>query len=173
MTIEIITSDRLILRSAVDSDLESLYDVVFSVPEVMLHAFGGKPFSKEETADFFASSFDHNGNGKQLGVLCEKDSNTIIGFAGLLECSVLGERDYEIGFVFGQKFWGKGYATEIGYAQIEYGLGVIGCTRLLAQVAPSNAASISVLVKIGMTYQVTIETENRGVREIYVARGHA
>jgi RimJ/RimL family protein N-acetyltransferase len=172
MITDIITTDRLILRSACDSDLEPLYDIVFSVPEVMSHAFEGKPFSKEKSVDFFASFFDHDGNGKQLGVLTLKNAGTIIGFAGLLECSAFGIRDYEIGFILGLEFWGKGYASEIGHAQIEYGLSVIGCKRLLAVVTPKNKPSISVLLKIGMTHHSTIDTKDRGIREIYIAQNH-
>ena len=167
MTVEIITTDQLILRSTVITDLDSLYKIVFSVPEVMLYAFDGEPYSEERAAHFFASSFDHDGNGRQLGVLTTRDSNSVIGFAGLLECWVLNERDYEIGFVLGREFWGQGYATEIGYAQIKYGLEVMGCERLLAQVAPSNEPSKSVLRKIGMTHHATVNTKTRGVREIY------
>ncbi len=170
MTIEIITTDRLVLRSPVDADFDSLYKVVFSVPEVMSQAFGGEPHSEKTAADFFEHSFDHDGNGKQLGVLTEKDSDTIIGFAGLLQCSVLSQPDYEIGFILGREFWGKGYATEIGRAQIEYGLNVIGCERLLAQVAPTNKPSIYVLRKIGMVYHARVETESRGIREVYITQ---
>jgi RimJ/RimL family protein N-acetyltransferase len=171
MTIETITTERLVLRSTRKSDLDSLYKMVFSVPEVMSHAFGGEPYAADSAADFFENCFDHDGNGKQLGVLCNKDSDIVVGFAGLLECQVLGEPDYEIGFVLGREFWGQGYATEIGRAQIEYGLGVIGCKRLLAQVAPTNQSSISVLRKIGMVYHATVDSEFRGMREIYITQG--
>jgi RimJ/RimL family protein N-acetyltransferase len=108
-----------------------------------------------------------------MGVLVAKGSGLIIGLAGLLQCSELGRKDYEIGFVLAQKFWGKGYATEIGIAQIEYGLEVIGCERLLALVAPGNAASRSVIRKIGMRHHSTVDTESRGLRDVYVTVNHA
>ena len=111
MTIDIIATDRLVLRSASDPDLDPLYDIVFSVPEVLTQAFEGKPLSRKQAADFFYSAFDHDGNGMQLGVLTLKDSGTIIGFAGLLESTSLGQQDFEIGFVLGREYWGKGYAT--------------------------------------------------------------
>jgi ribosomal-protein-alanine N-acetyltransferase len=171
--VDIITTDRLVLRSACDSDLESLHDIVFSVPEVMSHAFAGKPLTKNKSADFFATSFDHDGNGRQLGVLTLKNSDTIIGFSGLLECSIFGQKDYEIGFTLGRDYWGKGYASEIGHAQIEYGLDILGCRRLLALVAPNNKPSISVLRKVGMIYHSTVETKDRGTKEVYIAQRHA
>ena len=169
---DIIVTNRLVLRSACDSDLGPLHDIVFSDPKVMAQAFEGKPLSRNKSAKFFASSFDHDGNGKQLGVLTLKDSATIIGFAGLLECPVLGQKDYEIGFVLGRDYWGNGYATEIGQAQIEYGLELSGCSRLLAFVAPENKASISALVKIGMIHHSTVDTKDRGTREIYIVQRH-
>jgi ribosomal-protein-alanine N-acetyltransferase len=170
MTIDIIATDRLVLRSAREPDLGPLYDIVFSVPEVMTQAFEGKPLSRKQAADFFYSAFDHDGNGMQLGVLTLKDSGTIIGFAGLLESTTLGQQDFEIGFVLGREFWGKGYATEIGVAQIEYGLELKECRRLLAFVAPKNQASESALIKIGMQHHSTIETTSRGMRDVYIVQ---
>ncbi len=93
MTVEIIATNRLTLRSACNTDLESLYEIVFSAPDVMAHAFEGNPFSKEKAMQFFADNFDNDGNGRQLGVLIQNHSNTVIGFAGLLACSALGNRD--------------------------------------------------------------------------------
>lgn len=167
---DFITTNRLVLRSAFDSDLDPLNDIVFSVPEVMSHAFAGNPLGKSKSANFFANSFDHEGDGKQLGVLTLKKTNTIIGFAGLLECSIFGQKDYEIGFILGRDYWGKGYASEIGHAQIEYGLEILGCGRLLALVAPKNKPSISVLYKIGMTFHSTAETKDRGTKDIFIVQ---
>ena len=104
----------------------------------------------------------------QLGVLTLKGSGTVIGFAGLLESTAIGKQDFEIGFVLGREFWGRGYATEIGVAQIEYGLEQKKCSRLLAFVAPENDASKSALVKIGMQHHSTIETSSRGKRDVYI-----
>jgi ribosomal-protein-alanine N-acetyltransferase len=168
LTVNLIATNRLILRSAGNSDLDQLYDIVFADPEVMSQAFEGKPLSSKQAVDFFTSSFDFDGNGMQLGVLTLKSSGTIIGFAGLLESTAIGKQDFEIGFVLGREFWGRGYATEIGLAQIEYGLVQKKCTRLLAFVSPENEASKSALLKIGMQHHSTVETSSRGMRDVYI-----
>jgi RimJ/RimL family protein N-acetyltransferase len=149
-----------------------LHETIFSDPEVMAHAFAGKTFSRQESAYFIDNYFDHDGNGEQMGVLVLNAGGEIIGLAGLLACSALDHRDYEIGFVLARKHWGKGYATEIGLAQIEYGLEEKGCERLLALVAPGNTASKSVIRKIGMHYHSSIDTDMRGLRDIYVTQSH-
>ena len=129
----------------------------------------GKRFSRIPDSSI-AGCIDRDGNGKQLGVLVLNGPGIIVGFAGLVECPVLGCKDYEIGFVLARKYWGKGYASEIGIAQIEYGMESAGCERLLALVSPGNTASRSVLHKIGMIHHSTIETETRGTKDIYVTQ---
>ncbi|MBQ0757706.1 MAG: GNAT family N-acetyltransferase, partial [Amphritea sp.] len=65
-----------------------------------------------------------------------------------------------------------GYASEIGRGQINYGFEQLGSDRLLAAVAPKNKASRNVLIKLGMSHRLTVETEDRGMREIYVIERH-
>ena len=169
MATEIISTQRLSLRSPIPSDLEILYERIFSDDRVMRFVFGGVSLSRDRASEFFASAFDCEATGRKLGVLVEKDSLEIIGFSGLIACSALGEKDYEIGFVLARAAWGNGYATEIGFGQLEYGFSTLGCKRLLAQVATENARSIAVLRKIGMTFHSSMLTEGRGPRQIYVA----
>jgi RimJ/RimL family protein N-acetyltransferase len=139
----------------------------------MRFVFGGVPLTTNQTSEFFASAFDHEATGLKLGVLVEKDSLEVVGFSGLIVCSALNEKDYEIGFVLAQSFWGKGYATEIGHGQIDYGFNKVECKRLLAQVAPTNVRSIAVLKKIGMVFHSTNVTEGRGLRQVYIAYNKA
>ncbi len=152
-----------------EGDLESLYEKVFSDGEVMRYVFGGTPLSKQRSAELFSSAFDHDATGLKLGVLVEKDTDEVIGFSGLMECKVLGDNDYEIGFVLAKAAWKKGYAAEIGQGQLQYGFEKVGCNRLLAQVAPANVHSIRALERIGMKHHSTLESEGRGTRHVYVA----
>ena len=167
MTTNMITTERLILRSVNESDFEPLYQMAFSDPDVMQHAFEAKVLSREEAMAFFLKDFDLEASGKKAGVIVEKSTGATIGFGGLIASAVFGEEDYEIGFVFAKDSWGKGYATEIGKAQIAYGLHTLGYERMLAFVAPKNLASVAVLKKIGMSHFKTIETKTRGPREVY------
>ncbi|MEL7316559.1 MAG: GNAT family N-acetyltransferase [Cyanobacteria bacterium J06559_3] len=157
------------MRTPQTVDLDVLYARIFSRPEVMRFVFAGQPLIREQAKACFKSMFDHEGSGLKLGVLVNKQESRVIGFSGLLECQILGERDYEIGFVLARTAWSKGFATEIGLGQLEYGFTKVGCVRLLAQTAPENLVSIAVLEKIGMVFQGTIQSEGRGERNIYVA----
>jgi RimJ/RimL family protein N-acetyltransferase len=170
---EIIATRWLILRSPVQSDLQVLYDHILSDDAVMQRAFRGGPMTWSQSGAFFDRDFDHEATGKKLGLLIERASGQTVGFAGLLECDVLDEQDYEIGFVLRRSAWGKGYATEIGRGQIKYGLIDLKLPRLIAQVAPDNAASIAVLNKIGMSLLREIENPLRGRRQVYVVENRS
>jgi [ribosomal protein S5]-alanine N-acetyltransferase len=167
---EIIVTPRLRLRSPIPSDLQILHDHVLSDAAVMQLALSGQPMLPPQSKEFIDRNFDHDASGKKLGVLIERATGQVIGFAGLLQSDVLGEIDYEIGFVLRRSAWSLGYATEIGRAQIEYGFATLGLRRLLALVSPKNGASISVLKKIGMELHTTVQSEQRGNRHVYVAQ---
>jgi ribosomal-protein-alanine N-acetyltransferase len=169
MGVEFIGTDRLSLRSADPADFAVLYERVLTDPDVMRHVMAGLPLSREQAEDFFREKFDRAGTGRGLGVLIERASSEVVGFAGLLPCDLLGQPDHEIGFVLARRGWGRGYAQEIGRAQLKFGFGTLHCTRLLAQVAPENFASVNALTKIGMRLHDTLDSPGRGRRHIFLA----
>jgi RimJ/RimL family protein N-acetyltransferase len=102
-----------------------------------------------------------------LGVLADKTSGEVIGFAGLNPCEVLSEDDLEIGFVLAREAWGRGLATEIGQAQLAFGFGRLGRARLLALASAQNAASLGTLEKLGMHYHTAVTPSGRSPRRVY------
>lgn len=99
----------------------------------------------------------------------ERASNDVIGFAGLIPCDSLGVADFKIGFVLAKPFWGRGYAQEIGRAQLEFGFSQLRCTRLLAHVSPQNPAAIKALESLGMRWHSSFDVAGRGPRHVYLA----
>ncbi len=166
--IEILRTPRLSLRSPAASDLDVLYARVLSDAEVMRFVFGGGALSRAHASAFFQSEFDHAGSGRGLGTLVQSASGEIVGFAGLITSRALRTEDHELGFVLARPYWGKGYATEIGRGQIDYGFGVLGCRRLLALVSPGNAVSIATIGKLGMRHHSNVLSAERGERRVYV-----
>jgi RimJ/RimL family protein N-acetyltransferase len=164
----LINSERLFIRAPRPEDFDPLHQAVLSDAEVMRFAFHGQPFDRDRALGFFSNVLDHEATGRKPGILIERSTNDVIGFAGPLLCSVLGEPDYEIGFVLSRRTWGRGYASEIGRAQIEHGFTTLKLDRVLAQVSPENAASIRVLERLGMRRCTTTESSGRGIRLVYV-----
>ncbi|HVN95945.1 MAG TPA: GNAT family N-acetyltransferase [Syntrophorhabdaceae bacterium] len=164
-----IEAERLIVRELTDSDVPLLAQM-FARPTTMQWLFGGTPMSAEEAGRFIREHFTFGRLSYGLGVLCEKKPERFVGFAGLLPCRYLYEDDFELGFALIEDARRKGYATEIGRAQIVYGFETLSVHRLLALVHPQNRASLRTLEKIGMKLLKTIRTEERGPRRVYVVK---
>src|SRR5882724_9442019 len=164
----ILTTARLILRTAVEEDISVLQDLIFGDSDVMRFAFSGAPMAGDAAEDFMRRFFTFGGSLTGMAVLTEKPAGEVIGFAGLSPCDALGADDFEIGFVLAHRAWGRGIATEIGEAQLVFGFDRLKCGRLLGLVNPQNAPSIHALEKLGMRYLRTIEDPKRGSRDVYV-----
>ena len=162
----ILTTPRLILRTAVEEDISALQSLIFGDSDVMRFAFSGAPMAGDAAEDFIRRFFTFGDSLTGFAVLTEKPADEIIGFAGLASCGALGADDFEIGFVLARRAWGRGMATEIGEAQLVFGFEQLKCGRLLALVEPRNTPSIRALEKLGMRYRATIA--KRGSRNVYV-----
>ncbi|MEN9782015.1 MAG: hypothetical protein RL208_165 [Pseudomonadota bacterium] len=79
------------------------------------------------------------------------------------------ENDLEIGYWFYKKFWGMGYATELGNLICNWIFDKFNdLTRVVAVTNPDNKASQRVLEKVGFKYLQNIKTEEYGVERFYV-----
>jgi len=95
------------------------------------------------------ASYERFGFGLFLTEL--KEPRVPIGMCGLLKRETL--EDVDIGFAFVPQFWKQGYALESASGVMAYAKDVIGLNRLAAITSPDNDKSISVLLKLGMTFQ--------------------
>jgi ribosomal-protein-alanine N-acetyltransferase len=165
-TVTVLETPRLRLRQVVADDFEALFSSVFEDELVMRH-LSGSALAREKALSVFNEVFDHEGSGRKPGVLELRETKEFLGYAGLMACSALGEEDYEIGFVLKRDAWRKGYGTEIGLAQLNYGYQTTGNARLLAQVRPANAASRRTLRRIGMEFVKEYERPGRGLWQVF------
>jgi ribosomal-protein-alanine N-acetyltransferase len=62
----------------------------------------------------------------------------------------------ELGYVLARKYWGRGLATELTKALVEYGFQKKGLWEICACVDPGNAASQNVLLKAGLKRNGTV-----------------
>jgi ribosomal-protein-alanine N-acetyltransferase len=166
--IVILTTPRLVLRTATENDIPLLHERIFTDQEVMRYAFAGLPMAREESERFMRAHFTFGNSLTGIAVLTEKSAGEVIGYAGLLACDALEEADFELGFVLARRAWGRGLATEIGRAQLAFGFGRISCNRLLGLVEPRNTPSIHVLEKLGMRYLRDIAKPARAHRRVYL-----
>jgi len=163
----IFETPRLCLRRVTKEDIKELFSQIFSNKEVVKYTFGHNLFSFDEAKTFIENNCNFNGIFG-LSVIEEKRSSKVIGLAGIVRCNYLDCEDYEIGFILGKTFWGKGYATEIGEGQIEFAKDKLKANRVLALAHKDNVGSLNCIKKLGFKYCKTISTsDGRGDREVF------
>ena len=152
MTI-VLETKQLIFKLAVADDLDSLH-ALLSDADVMKYVGNGKTRSREEVKswldDIIAYQKKH---GFSFYSVFEKATNEYVGRAGLIHLAFNEQQpDIEVGYTLHKKFWGKGYATEIAKALIQYGFNKLNLSKLVAVTYPENIQSRRVLEKAGMRY---------------------
>ena len=87
--------------------------------------------------------------GQRLVV--ERDTGLVVGGIGLFGPPEDGRVELGYGIVESRR--GRGYATEAARAMVQMALGLPGVTEVIAGVDPSNAASVRVLEKAGLSFR--------------------
>jgi ribosomal-protein-alanine N-acetyltransferase len=144
---KILETERLILRKWTRADADALFAILRDA-EVARFIADGKPFTMEKVKDFLAWAEIHErANGFCRWKVIEKASGKTIGSCGFGRIEESGE--IELGFLFAQNAWGKGFATEIAGACAGYGFKKFGFREIIAITDAENTASQKVLRKIG------------------------
>lgn len=141
-------TERLSMRALTESDAETFYRLN-SNPEVMRYTSEPPVSSIAEAREAIATYPDWDTVGYGRWACVRKGDAEICGFCGLKYLEEIDEVD--LGFRFFPDYWGKGLATEAGFACLQFGFEVIGLEYVIALVLPENRASIRVLEKVGMT----------------------
>ena len=159
---------RLYLRPAMETDIDILYDNLFSDADVMKHLLFSEVRSPEAIKKFIYTSFTFTPTLIGMKVIVEKRTNSVIGFAGLASCQFLFNcEDFEIDYAIRKTCWGMGYATEIAKELKEKAFLKLKCSRLLATAHKKNIASQVVLTKLGWSFLNEIFLVDRGSRNLY------
>lgn len=131
-------TDRLILRRYIEDDLEDLYDYLSDSKVVVFEPF--KPMTLEEVK----GNLEWRISTDEMIAVELKCSKKMIGNI------YLRKKDFEsleIGYVFNQEYWGKGYAEESCRVLIEQSFSR-GIHRIFAECDPQNPNSWKLLEKL-------------------------
>ena len=145
-----IETERLILRSWKESDLEDFYAYA-SHPDVGIHA-GWKPHASVEESRKILNMFLAD---KRVLALELKETGSVVGSLGLEEPNPDPMPDgygREIGYVLGKEYWGRGLMVEAVKAVIDYCFGVLRFDFLTCGHFTRNDRSRRVIEKCGFTY---------------------
>jgi len=151
----VIKTDRLILRTWEDKDINDYYQINQD-PKVIELLRGS--LTIQEVKDFISSANQQFEKLKfTLWAVEEKATGKLLGFTGLnmIEWDAPFSPKLEIGWRLGSEFWGKGFATEAARGALDYGFNTLGLKEVVAFTVPMNHRSIRVMEKLGMTRDVS------------------
>jgi [ribosomal protein S5]-alanine N-acetyltransferase len=147
-----LTTARLHLRPFTLADHDAIH-AVYADPDVMRFVGHGAHATMAETSSALRVYGDVLARrGYSFLAVTERATGAVVGDGGLHPLGGTGP-DVELGYTLARQAWGKGYATELGRALVDYAFGVLQVGRVVAQVEPANAASRRVLAKLGMAEQ--------------------
>jgi RimJ/RimL family protein N-acetyltransferase len=92
--------------------------------------------------------------GHSIYLVERKEDGKPVGMSGLIKRDSLDHVD--IGYAFLPAYRGLGYAYEAGAAVVAHAREQVRLPRLLAIVSPDNAGSISLLAKLGLTFEALV-----------------
>jgi RimJ/RimL family protein N-acetyltransferase len=160
-------TDRLVLRDIEEDDAEALADL-WTDPDVTM--FMGGPRDYDNMISVFeqdAAASDNELRIYDLWPLVEKSSGQVIGHCGLSDKDVEGELEIELVVVLARQAWGKGYATEISRALLDFAFETAGLERVIALIDPQNETSQHMALKVGMEFERQVTRPGGTVRDLY------
>lgn len=114
--------------------------------------YGGKWSAEQAQAFALSACQAWQSDGVHKWIAYERTTDALVGRGGLSICEMDGKKQVEIGWALLGRFWGYGYATEIGQAGLDYAFNVLGVQAVIATTESHNQNSRAVMERLGMTY---------------------
>ena len=176
-------TDRLLLRLHTIDDLEEVYRLLYSDPEVA-PSFAGKVYTLEESRERLREKIWLNqhsgGQGWGYWSVVRREDDQLIGvmifghperiywsthLPDLYKGSPYIPLFTEIGYAFGRAYWGQGYATESASAVLEYAFRELRVSRFEIpwDKGPGNPRSFNVYRRLGFDIKDEVDVKAHDV----------
>ena len=148
--IPIILTNRLRLRPFTSEDVAPLH-LVLSNHEVMRYFPNPEPPQYDKVKRLIDAQLRHwYDHGYGWWAIEPIDRSLLIGWGGLQYLPDTNET--EVAYLLSKDWWGKGLATEIAVASLDYGFRRFAIDRIVGIVHLQNLASQRVLEKAGLLF---------------------
>ena len=145
-------TERLSLRPMHVIDAEDMYDYA-KRPEVTKYLLWSPHPSLSYTKDYLRYIYSRYALGDfHDWAIIDRESRRMIGTCGFTKIDT-ANNSAEIGYVLNPDFWGRGIAAEAAARVLEFGFGELSLQRIEARFMQGNEASLSVMKKLGMTFE--------------------
>jgi RimJ/RimL family protein N-acetyltransferase len=130
-----------------EDDFEQ-YASILADPEVTRYLAQGNPLARWEAWRQMAMIIGHwHLRGYGLWAVQEKSTGHLLGRIGFFNPE--GWPGFELGWLLGRAYWGKGYATEGARRALDYAFGEMKYDHIISLIHPDNHSSVRVAERIG------------------------
>jgi len=149
----IMETKRLVLRTQAETDFDIWMRDINS--QRVKEYLGGIEEPHEAEAAFARAAASQAKEGFSFWFVTIKETGALIGCCGLkrLDAEPAPEAikgEVEIGWILGEKYWRKGYASEAANASLDYAFNRVAAPRVAALTSKSNVPSWKMMEKLGM-----------------------
>lgn len=147
---EIIETERLQLRRFISGDAVRIFHAYANDPEVARYMVWPVASTPEDMEGFVTQNIAAFDAGTAYEyVIVQKLSDQVIGGCGMHRFYPKSDNHFVLGYCLGKSAWGRGFATEVVGALVQWFRSNPTVYRFAAQVDVDNVASCRVLEKHG------------------------
>lgn len=153
---KVLETNRLILRRVSVADAMEAYNSWCSNPSVSRYLPWNTHLNvgvTEELYAFWEKEYEKSDVFRWIVEL--KETKELIGTIDVVSLDVKSAVA-EVGYCYGEKFWGKGYGTEALKAVLKFLFMEVDCYLVFAKHYSKNIGSGMVMKKAGMHYETTL-----------------
>jgi [ribosomal protein S5]-alanine N-acetyltransferase len=152
---EILETNRLLLRRVTMDDLEAAHAVLDVHPDVWRYDPGHEWTIDQRRERLEKRIWEYRLHGFGCLAVTLKPSEALIGYCGLQlylwEQEGFSTPEVEWFYKFGRDYWGQGLATEASRAVIDHAFGTLRLRRLVTHALRENSRSTALMGRMGMT----------------------
>jgi len=138
---DVLTTDRLVLRPLVSQDVGNLAHLF--AQSALMQYITGHPLSYAQVSDGLRQQIMHHEQyGFGFCAVILKTTGAFIGRGGLKPGESPRGITGELSWLLSTAYWGRGLATELGQVSIEYGVTNLRLARIFATAYRANRASV-------------------------------
>ena len=158
----ILETERLLLREMTPNDLESLCRTLKD--DKVMAAYEGA-FDDAMVGEWLENQFRrYREDGFGLWAVILKETGQWVGRCGLTWQEFDGRQVLEVGYLLERAYWHNGYATEAAVACKEYAFQNLHAREVYSIIRDSNTASQRVAMRNGMMPVGSLVKHYRGVK---------
>lgn len=155
---QILETKRLILRRLTKEDAIEAYNNWCNSDEVSRYVMWDKHNDINVTKKLFEDwEKEYNDLSTYKWIVELKETKELIGTIDVVSKKYMQYGTCEIGYCYGEKYWGYGYATEALKSVIKFLFEECEAQTIYANHMSNNPASGKVMLKSGMAYEGTLK----------------